>query len=182
MDYKEEYIKLYNGDFIDKIKELENESVNLIVTDPPYKVTSRGTSGTMGGYWKTEIAKSGNIFKHNSIKCSEYFPELYRVLKDKSILYIMTNHKNLQEMLNEGTKAGFRFVKSIIWDKGSKICGRYYMGMFEYILLFRKGGDKPINNPSTPDILTVPFKKLKDKSGKNLHDTEKPVELMKIHA
>ena len=46
--------------------------------------------------------------------------------------------------------------------------------------LFRKGGDKPINNCGTPDILQIPIKKIKDEIGNNLHDTEKPTELMKI--
>lgn len=107
-------------------------------------------------------------------------PELYRILKDKSILYIMCNNKNLQDMINIGTACGFNFVKTLIWEKGNKICGKYYMGCYEYICLFRKGGDRPINNCGTPDILRIPIKKLKDENGRNLHDTEKPVELMEI--
>ena len=54
------------------------------------------------------------------------------------------------------------------------------MNAFEYILFFRKGKDKPINNCGTSDVLSIPIKKLKDKDGKNLHDTEKPIDLMKI--
>ena len=54
------------------------------------------------------------------------------------------------------------------------------MNCFEYIILFRKGRDKPINKCGTPDILKIPIKKMKDANGKNLHDTEKPVNLMKI--
>jgi site-specific DNA-methyltransferase (adenine-specific) len=173
-------IDLRQGDCLEIMKSLSNESIDLVVTDPPYKVTSRGCSGTMGGYWKNEKAKSGLVFDFNDIKCEDYIPELYRVLKDKTICYIMCNNKNLQEMINVVTKSGFKFVKSLIWDKGNKICGRYYMGCYEYILMFRKGGDKPINNCGTPDILSVPIKKLKDSNGKNLHDTEKPVELMQI--
>ena len=92
----------------------------------------------------------------------------------------MINNLNLQEMLNEATKVGFHFVKCLIWDKQSKICGTYYMNQFEYICLFRKGGDRPINNCGTSDILSIPIKKLKDENGNNLHDTEKPIELMKI--
>lgn len=92
----------------------------------------------------------------------------------------MCNNVNLIEMLNVAQEVGFNFVKNLIWEKGNKICGRYYMGCFEYIILFRKGGDKPINNCGTPDILKVPIKKIKDKNGKNLHDTEKPIDLMKI--
>ena len=39
---------------------------------------------------------------------------------------------------------------------------------------------KKINNCGTSDILDISNKKLKDEKGNNLHDTEKPVELMKI--
>ena len=162
------------------IKNMPDMCIDLIVTDPPYKLTSRGGSGTMGGYWKEEKAKKGVIFDNNSISCKEYLPEFYRILKNKSILYLMCNNTNLQEMINVATQSGFKFVKSLIWEKGNKICGRYYMNCFEYILLFRKGGDKPIKNCGTPDILKVPIKKQKDINGKNLHNTEKPVELMKI--
>lgn len=172
--------KIYNMNCMDGFKQIEDNSIDLICTDPPYKVTSRGTSGTMGGYWKDAMAKSGKIFNNNSIEISEYMPELYRILKNKSILYIMCNNKNLQDMINIGTACGFNFVKTLIWEKGNKICGKYYMGCYEYICLFRKGGDRPINNCGTPDILRIPIKKLKDENGRNLHDTEKPVELMEI--
>lgn len=154
-------IDLKQGDCLEIIKNIPSESIDLVVTDPPYKLTSRGCSGTMGGYWKDEKAKKGLVFNFNNIKCEDYIPELYRVLKNKTICYIMCNNKNLQEMINIGTKSGFKFVKSLIWDKGNKICGRYYMGCYEYILMFRKGGDKPINNCGTPDILCVPIKNLK---------------------
>ena len=173
-------VDLRQGDCLEIMKDIPDGSIDLIVTDPPYKVTSRGGSGTMGGYWKEKRAKQGIIFDFNNTSCKEYLPEFYRILKDKSILYLMCNNTNLQEMLNEGTKVGFRFVKCLIWEKGNKICGRYYMNCFEYIILFRKGGDKPINKCGTPDILKIPIKKIKDTNGKNLHDTEKPVDLMKI--
>lgn len=173
-------IKLYHDSCINIFDYINDKSIDLIVTDPPYRLTKRGSSGSMGGYWTSDKAKSGSVFNHNDIKIKDYMKDLYRILKDKSILYIMCNNKNLQEMINEGVNVGFKFVKCLIWEKGNKICGRYYMNCFEYILLFRKGGDKPINNCSTPDIIKIPIKKLKDINGKNLHDTEKPVELMKI--
>ncbi len=173
-------IELYNSDCLEVLKTIKDNSIDLIVTDPPYRVTSRGSSGNMGGYWKNEIAKSGTIFKHNDISVKDFAPQFYRVLKETSHCYIMTNHINLIEYLNTFTECGFKFVKSLIWDKGNKICGRYYMNAFEYILFFRKGKDKPINNCGTSDILSIPIKKLKDKDGKNLHDTEKPIDLMKI--
>lgn len=171
---------LLNQDVREVFKTIPDNSIDLVVTDPPYKTTSRGNAGTSGGMLQKEINKKGQVFKHNNIKPQEYIPELYRVLKDGSHCYIMTNHVNLQEMLNVATESGFKFVKCLIWDKGNKIMGQYYMSSFEYILFLRKGKAKRINNCGTADILRVPNIKLKGEDGKNLHDTEKPVELMKI--
>ena len=172
--------KLINGDAIDFMKTLEDESVDLIVTDPPYKVTARGNAGNSGGMMQSKLSMQGKIFKHNDIKPIEYIPEFYRLLKDGSHCYVMTNHVNLQEMLNTATECGFHFIKSLIWNKGNKIMGQFYMSQFEYILFFRKGKGKKINKCGTADILNVPNKKTKGEDGKNIHDTEKPIELMKI--
>ena len=173
-------MKLMNDDAIKTLKSLKSECIDLIVTDPPYKVTARGNAGNSGGMMQKKLSMQGKIFEHNDVKPIEYIPEFYRVLKDGSHCYIMTNHVNLQEILNVATECGFKFIKSLIWNKGNKIMGQYYMSQFEYILFFRKGKGKKINKCGTADILNVPNKKTKGEDGKNLHDTEKPVELMKI--
>lgn len=172
--------KLLNADCLEQIKKFPNESIDLIVTDPPYPTTSRGSAGNSGGMLQKDINKKGKVFKYNDIDCIKYAPEFYRVLKDGSHCYVMTNHINLIHMLNVFTECGFHFVKSLVWDKGNKIMGQYYMSQFEYILFFRKGKGKRINNCGTSDILSIPNKKTKDENSKNLHDTEKPIELMKI--
>lgn len=172
--------KLINGNALDFMKTLNDESIDLIVTDPPYKVTARGHAGNSGGMMQSKLSMQGKIFKHNDIKPIEYIPEFYRLLKDGSHCYIMTNHVNLQEILNTATDCGFHFIKSLIWNKGNKIMGQFYMSQFEYILFFRKGKGKKINKCGTADILNVPNKKTKGEDGKNLHDTEKPIQLMKI--
>lgn len=158
---------------------LDNQ-IDLIVTDPPYKATSRGNSGNSGGMFQKEINKKGQVFTHNDIDCCEYAPEFYRVLKEGSHCYVMTNHVNLIHMLNVFTNCGFHFIKCLIWNKGNKIMGQYDMSQFEYILFFRKGKGIKINHCGTSDILNVKNIKTKNEDGKNLHDTEKPVELMEI--
>ena len=173
-------IKLINGNCLDTLKNIPNESIDLIVTDPPYPTTSRGNAGNSGGMLQKDINKKGKVFTYNNINCKEYAPEFYRLLKDGSHCYVMTNHINLIDMLNTFTDVGFHFIKSLIWNKGNKIMGQYYMSQYEYILFFRKGKGKKINNCGTSDILSISNKKTKDKDGKNIHDTEKPVELMEV--
>lgn len=173
-------IRIQQGDCLQLMKEIHDESIDLIATDPPYKTTARGNAGNSGGMLQKKINMKGNVFKYNDIKPEQYIPEFYRLLKDGSHFYIMTNHVNLQSILNCATNCGFKFIKSLIWDKGNKIMGQYYMSQFEYILFFRKGKGKKINNCGTSDILCVPNKKTKDENGKNIHDTEKPIKLMEI--
>lgn len=174
-------ITIYNENCLQGMKKIADNSVDLILTDPPYKLTGRGNIGNSGGMFKKKSVKSGRLF-NSEIDCSEYAPEFYRVLKDSGHCYIMTNHVNLIEFLNVFTGCGFRFVKSLVWDKQRKIMGQYYMSQFEYILFFRKGKGVKINNCGTSDLLSVPIKKSRNALGENLHDTEKPVELMKILA
>lgn len=173
-------IYLVQGDGVAYLKSLPDDSVDLVVTDPPYHTTSRGNSGNSGGMLATKLNMSGRVFNHNDVDIKEWIPECFRILKDGSHFYCMTNHTNLIDMLNCATKSGFHFIKSLVWDKGNKIMGQYYMSQFEYILFFRKGRGVKINNCGTSDILSVPNKKSKDDNGKNVHDTEKPVELMQI--
>lgn len=172
-------INLRQGDCLEIMKDIPDKSIDLIVTDPPYKVTSRGNAGNSGGMLQKKINRKGQVFEFNDTSCKKYAPEFYRILKDGTHCYVMTNHTNLIEMLNVFTNVGFKFVKCLIWNKGNKIMGQFYMNQFEYIMFFRKGKAKKINDCGTSDILNIPNKKTKI-NNKNLHDTEKPVELMKI--
>lgn len=173
-------VKLYNDDCMDVFKNIPDESVDLICTDPPYKVTSRGNSGNSGGMFQKEINIKGNVFDFNETPVQKYAPEFYRVLKEGTHCYVMTNHVNLIEMLNVFTGVGFYFIKNLIWDKQNKIMGQFYMNQYEYIMFFRKGTGYKINNCGTSDILRIPNIKQKTADEQNFHDTEKPVELMKI--
>lgn len=56
------------GDCLERMKEIPDGSVDLIATDPPYKVTSRGGRTSAGGMLLDVEMRKGNVFKENSIK------------------------------------------------------------------------------------------------------------------
>ena len=171
---------IYNEDMRNTLNRIPDNSIDLIVTDPPYRTTSRGNAGNSGGMLQKDINKKGQVFENNNIDVKDWIYRLYRVLKNGGHCYIMTNHVNLQKYLNAADNAGFHFIKNLIWNKGNKIMGQYYMSQYEYIIFLRKGEGVKINNCGTPDILQINNKKIKKENGNNYHDTEKPVELMKI--
>lgn len=172
---------IYQGDCRKLLKLIDSDSIDLVCSDVAYPVQSRGGSGSMGGYWTESQTRKGKIFKNNDIDISDYINDLYRILKDRSHCYLMCNDYNLMHFLDVVGKSEFHFTKCLIWDKCEKICGRYYMAQKEYIIMLRKGGDRPINECGTSDILSVPIptNKRKDKDGL-INQTEKPVKLMEI--
>ena len=167
---------IYNEDCIgeDGMCRLPDNSIDLIVTDPPYKTTTRGCSGGTGGMLKTELSMQGKIFENNDITPEEYLPKLYRVLKPKGHCYIMTNDKNLLDFMNAVEKSKFNRYKNLIWRKNTAITNMFYMDDREYILFCYKGKAKKINNCGTRT--TIDAKNPRNK----VHDTQKPIKLMKI--
>lgn len=169
--------KIYCGDCLDFMRSIPDNKIDCIITDPPYRITSRGNAGNSGGMLTTNLSLKGKIFENNEIDIEDYLPEFYRILKEGTHCYIMCNNTNLVHFLKVIDSSPFHFIKCLIWDKQNKIMGTYYMSCYEYILFMRKGKDRQINNCGTPDLLSVPNKKDKDRSGKNLHDSQKPVRL-----
>lgn len=173
--------KIYNADCVEVLKNaIPNESIDLVLTDPPYKIGVRGSVGTMGGYWKGKLARQGKIFEHNEIECQDYIDLLYDALKDGGHCYIMCNNLNMPNFFKAISESKFKFIKLLTWDKGNKICGRYYMTQCEHIFLLRKGKEKAVNDCGMSDLLHVKQKRDKNEDGTNIHDSQKPVELFQL--
>lgn len=170
--------KLYQGDCLEVMKNIEDGSVDLVVTDPPYKTITGGDSnGANSERPKGMLRGNRKLFKHQKMNISDWMPEIYRVLKKGSHCYIFTNSLNLQEMLNEATKVGFKLHNLLVWEKNNCTPSQYYMKNCEYVLFLRKGKAKWINNIG--DSKTV--HKFNNIIGNKLHPTEKPVDLLEYY-
>lgn len=168
---------IYNEDCIEGMKRISNESVDLVVTDPPYKIIGGGDSKsryTPSGVLdrSRKNARNGKLFNHNDISFSTWVPEVYRVLKDGTHFYVMVNDKNMHELMGVCTASGFKLVNILIWKKNNATPNKFYMKNCEFILLYRKGGQRWINNMGTKHLLEI------DNIRNKKHPTEKPVELM----
>ena len=80
--------KLINGNAIEIMKTLKDESVDLVVTDPPYKLNKTSgskTSSSKSDKWQGNLIsgdKNANIL--NNTKFSEWLPLVYKCLKTNS--------------------------------------------------------------------------------------------------
>lgn len=169
-------MQLINWDCLEEMKKMESESIDLIITDPPYKVISwwNKTPKWISWYWNSVLHKNDwKIFKHNNINIKDYIWDLYRVLKNWSHLYIMVNNINLEEFLTNIRLAWFWFHNLLVWKKNTKNANRRYMKELEYIIFCRKWKAKPINNCWDWQVLEH-----KNIVWNKLHETEKPVSLL----
>ncbi len=120
------------------------------------------------------FVSSGKLFENCDIKFSEWLPEVYRVTKENTHIYLMINSRNLKELLQEAENTGFKFLNLLVWVKNNATPNKYYMQKCEFILLLRKGCAKNINDMGYSNVFYTP-----NIIGNKFHPTEKPVELIK---
>ena len=169
-------IDLRQGDCLELMKDIPDKSIDLVVTDPPYKIVQGGCTNKavrLKGSNQEQL-KKGTLFNNNSIKFNEWIPEVYRVLKNNSHCYIMSNDRNINELLNVCEKVGFKLLNILVWGKSKHSPNRYYMKNCEFIVFLRKGKAKNINDMGTKQLLLI------DNVANKKHPSEKPIKLMEI--
>ena len=173
MEIKDLENKIINADCLDILKQMPDKCVDLVLTDPPYKVISGGKSEQ----FKNSIFKNndGKIFKENDMNHEEWISEVFRVLKDGGEFYCMSNSLNLFDFKAICDKAGFRFHNLLVWEKNNATPNRWYLKNCEYTLYFYKENAKAINNKESKTVHK--FKNIIDR----IHPTEKPEELMQFY-
>lgn len=165
---------LIHSTALDMFLDLEKESVDLLLTDPPYRTISGG-SGPDPKHKRPKgmlKANDGRIFEHNDLDFMAWLPLVYDVLKPGSHAYIFTNFLNLEELLTSMRSVGFGIHNLLIWKKNNATPNRWYMKDAEYIIFGRKGPVKAINDCGSKTVLQ--FDNVRGKS----HPTEKPVDLL----
>ncbi|MGU8921429.1 DNA-methyltransferase [Clostridium perfringens] len=169
---------LIHNNSIEYLKEMKECSVDLIVTDPPYKTITGGNSdGANSKRPQGMLDGNRKLFKHQKLKISDWMGDIYRVLKEGSHCYIMTNSLNMEEMLSESRKAGFKLHNILVWEKNNCTPSQFYMKNCEYTLFLRKGKAKWINDIGGSKTVH----KYNNIIGKKTHPCEKPVELMEFY-
>lgn len=174
--------KIILGDSLNLIQELEDESIDLIATDPPYLIDYKTNRRT-----KTDKVrnKEGILVDHdfksviqndaNPQLITDIMPELYRVLKPDSAMYMFCSMDKVDFFKQEVEKY-FNLKNIIIWVKNNHTAGdleAQYAKKYEMILYANKGRCK-INGKRITDVWY--FDKV---VGKNqVHQNEKPLDLM----
>ena len=168
-----EDIKLYCDDCLNIMKQIENESIDLIVTDPPYLIK-----------YKTNYRKNKDhdfcseiLNDDNEQLIIDYIRECYRILKNNTAMYMFCNCDKVDFFKQELENAGFKIKNMIIWVKNNWTAGdlkAQFGKQYEIIFLVNKGR-KCFNGKRITDVWM--FDRISGK--KQLHQNQKPVDLLK---
>lgn len=147
---------LSHADAIDWLRCLPAESIDLVVTDPPYESIERHRSVGTTTRLKHSKSSSNDWFRiFPNARFAELFAELYRVLRRDRHCYLFCDQETMFVVKPIAEHAGFRFWKPLVWDKVRIGMGYHYRARYEFILFFEKGKRK-LNDLGVPDVIQVP--------------------------
>ncbi|QKM57685.1 DNA methyltransferase [Burkholderia glumae] len=147
---------LFRGDCLVALPQLARESVDCVITDPPYLVNFRDRSGRSIANDVTDEW------------LDPAFAEIYRVLKRDTVCVSFYGWNKVDRFFQAWKRAGFRVCGHLIFTKtyGSKSGMVKYQHEAAYVL--GKGRPEAPANPIA-DVQPFPY------TGNRHHPTEKPV-------
>jgi len=175
--------ELIHGDCIEYMGTMEDKSVDLICTDPPYLIDYK-TGRRNNKANKFDIDQRDRLHKFATtidgddneelIRC--YINESYRILKDDSAMYMFCTSSTFSIFEQHILSAGFVIKNVIIWIKSNRTAGDLYGAFgkrYELIILASKGSAK-YNGKRIDDLWE--FRTVSGKKQK--HQNQKPLDLI----
>jgi site-specific DNA-methyltransferase (adenine-specific) len=147
---------ILHGDCIDVMRNLPANSVDFILTDPPYLVNYRDRDG------RTIHNDS------NSDWLKPAMAQAYRILKQNRLMLCFYGWTKVDEFFAAWKDAGFQPVGHIVFRKEYSSKSRFLSYRHEQAYLLAKGRP-PLPKQPIADVIDMPY------SGNKMHPTQKPV-------
>lgn len=141
--YEEDSVKLYKGDCINILDDIEAKSIDMIFADPPYFLSNGGItckSGKMSNVDKGDWDKV-STFEEKYRFNKEWISKCKRVLKDNGTMWISGTIHNIYVVGFVLEELGFKILNNITWQKTNpppNMSCRYFTHSTETILWARK--------------------------------------------
>lgn len=174
--------KITQGDCLTLLQRVENDSVDLLLTDPPYNVSMRSNFHTMGrkgvdfGEWDKGFDQSEWL----RLACAK--------VRNGGSAIVWNDYKNIGVMKDVLESEGFTVKELIIWRKTNPMPrnrDRLYVTSIEVALWAVKGKGWTFNRQrETYENAIFEYPVVNHK--KRIHPTQKPIELwtdlLRIHS
>lgn len=189
-----ERLQLYNDDCFNILPKIQENSVDCIITDPPYFLSNNGItckSGKMVSVNKGRWDKRKGFDEVYNFNLG-WIEESYRILKEGGTLWVSGTYHNIYTIGSIiDSIEDFRILNNITWVKPSpppNLSCRFFTHSTETVLWIRKGKKskhtfdydlmkKTNNGKQMKDVWTIGRpKKIEKEFGK--HPTQKPEEII----
>ena len=192
---------IIQGDCIEVLKEISDNSIDLIFADPPYNmqlenVLYRPNNTKVDGV-DDEWDKFGSFHEYDDF-CTAWLKECRRILKDTGTIWVIGSYHNIFRIGNIMLNLGYWILNDVTWYKTNPMPN--FMGTrftnatetllwcskkkknkkytFNHKIMKRYNGNKQMT--SVWQIgLCIGEERLKSEDGKKAHSTQKPEELLK---
>lgn len=165
---------LRHGDCYEIIPTLEDNTVDLVVTDPPFSFSSKG-----GSLYKKNAKRAETLNKLKDLDCCEFSPREFLDLllpKMKAFYgYFFCNKMLVDKYIVWAKEHNFKFdILTMIKGNPVPAYNSHHLNDIEYIILIREGGTY-FNTKSQFDDYRKWYQVT---CKKRIHPAEKPVELL----
>jgi|TARA_R110000824_G_scaffold10072_12_gene44695 modification methylase len=144
--------KITIGDALTEIRRLENESIDLVVTSPPYNLrnsTGNGMKDERGSKWQAAKLRAGYSGHADNMPQDDYdnwqrecIAEMYRVLKPSGAIFYVHKWRVQAGKIQDRSAImqGFPVRQIIIWKRagGINFNRSYFLPTYEVIYLIAK--------------------------------------------
>jgi len=148
--------EILHGDCIEAMRKMPANSVDFILTDPPYLVNYRDRDG------RTIQNDSDASWLRPAMA------EAYRVLKQDRVAIMFYGWTKVDAFFGARKSAGFQPVGHLVFRKTYSSKSRFLRYQHEQAFLLAKGRP-PLPKQPLADVMDIPY------SGNKLHPTQKPV-------
>ena len=103
-------INLMHGDCLELMKAIPNNSIDMVLTDPPYGMDYQSSR-------KTDSSKRFSKIKGDKKPFVWFLRDAFRVLKDDSCIVVFTDWKNQEAFKLVLEIAGFKVKSQVVWNR-----------------------------------------------------------------
>lgn len=185
---KKHSLVLHHGDFYEGIKSIGDQSIDAIITDPPYNISTKRVYRLANqADWKKDFGDWDNQDEAEFIgNLQTWAREFFRVMKPSAsgFMFVGEAYLNVAQAIFDA--AGFTIKGTFFWcrsNPGVSVSKADFMPAMDFAIQFVKPGEgsRTFNYPGEPDGYSW-FKsgicggneRLKNQSGETLHPTQKP--------
>ncbi len=173
------------GDCLQELPKIESNSIDLIITDPPYLISRDSNFKQISDSTSKEMVTKYNIsidfgnWDKVELDFNSLFKEWFRILKKGGTLIVFYDVWKSNEIKDSANLVGFKQPRVCAWTKTNPVPinskTNYLSNATEYFFTFVKGGKPTFNSEYDNGFYRFPICHGKERLQ---HPTQKPLSLI----